>query len=110
LSVETEGWFVYDGYDPKVSLLIMEKIEPDKMALMSDIKICAYFVMHRGNKPIKAMQKMDDDGKNLLNKLITKYNIIQSIPKSKNDLTMLRIAGICPLFCAQISANPNTKT
>jgi hypothetical protein len=108
--IESQGWFAYTGYNPKETLKHMSTIEPDPDVLMVDVKTCAYFVMHRGNKPSKAMTKMEDDGKGLLQSLMKKYKIIQTPPTTKNDLTMLRIAGIVPIFCAQISADVNTRT
>jgi hypothetical protein len=107
--LELEGWFAYDGYNPKETLKVMSEIEPDHNILIHDVKVCAYFAMNRGNKPSKAMQKMHDDGIRILRNLIQKYNIIQTSPTSKSDITILRVAGICPLFCAQICFLPETR-
>jgi len=104
-----KGWFDYDGYNPAETAKALEKIEPDPSTLSNDIKVCAYFVMNRGNKPSKAMLKMDKHGKDLLSGLIVKYKIIQTAPKTKSDLTMSRIAGISPLFCAQICEMESTR-
>ena len=107
--LETLGWFAYDGYSPNETLKVMREAESNEEKLLQEIKICAYFVMNRGNKPSKAMQKMHDDGKRQLSSLISKYRIIQSTPKSKSDVTMLRVAGIVPLFCAQVASLPETR-
>ena len=108
--MESQGWFAYDGYSPSETLKLLREIEPNHETLMNDVKVCAYFVMNRGNKPSKAMQKMHNDGRKKLSGLITKYRIMQTSPKSKTDVTMLRVAGIVPLFCAQVSAMPETRT
>ena len=107
--LESQGWFAYTGYDPKETLKHMSTFEPDFDTLMLDVKTCAFFVMQRGNKPSKAMQKMDRGGQKILQDLIKKYRIIQTAPQSKTDVTMLRIAGVVPVFCAQISSLPETR-
>ena len=108
--LETQGWFAYTGYDPKETLRHMSTLELDFNQLMLDVKTCAYFVMQRGSKPSKAMQKMDKDGQGILQDLIRKYRIIQTSPQNKTDVTMLRIAGIVPVYCAQIASIPETRT
>ena len=108
--LETQGWFAYTGYDPKETLKHMYTLESNFEQLMIDIKTCAYFVMQRGNKPSKAMQKMDKEGQMILQSLIKKYKIIQTSPQDKTDITMLRISGIVPVYCAQIASLPEIRT
>ena len=108
-ALESEGWFAYDGYNPNETLKLMKIIEPKMEILMLDIKKCAFFVMCRGSKPTKAMEKMHDEGKKELTRLTVKYKVMQGTPKSKDDVTMLRIAGIVPLYCAQLMENPEMR-
>jgi hypothetical protein len=107
--LEKNGWFAYDGYNPSETLAVLRESEPDEELLMKEIKTCAFFTMHRGNKPGKAALKMSEEGRKLLTSLMTKYNIIQTAPKSKRDVTMVRIAGIMPLYCAQVAGQESTR-
>ena len=107
--VERHGWFAYEGYNPAITLAVMRAKAPSEDTLMRDIKTCAYFAMHRGNKPSKATKKMSEEGRRLVNELIERYGIIQTSPTSRKDLTMIRISGIMPLYCAQIAGQDSTR-
>jgi len=99
-SIDAEGIFDYEGYNPSSFVKELMKIEPNAKQLESDLCILAYFSVVRGNKPNKAMQKMSDKGKNRLSGLLTKYKVINTIPKHKNDVTIARIAGVVPFLVA----------
>jgi len=99
-SIDAEGIFDYEGYNPSVFFKELQKIEPDKSKLESELSILIYFSVVRGNKPNKAMQKMSDKGKTRLTTLLNKYKVINSIPKHKSDITVARIAGVAPLLVA----------
>jgi hypothetical protein len=100
-SIETEGWLVYDGYNPRETYKLMRQMEENEVVLHRDIKVCCLFTVHRGNKPSKAMKKMPENGQKEISKLISKYSIIDTAPKSKDDITMTRVAGIMPVVCAR---------
>jgi len=100
-----KGVFDYEGYNPEVTYNTMKKKEPNEKRLVSEIRQICYFYIIRGKKVQKATQKMSEDGRSIINKLKAKYTILDTVPTRKEDITIPRIAGISPVYCAQILKN-----
>jgi hypothetical protein len=98
-------YFDYEGYNPTFTLSMMEKYEPDAQTLLADIKLIAYLAIVRGTKHIKAMTKMSTEGKGIVHELSTKYHITDHVPKTKEEVTIARIIGIIPKYCATLLKN-----
>jgi len=103
--LDSEGVFDYEGYNPNTFFKELQKIEPNGKQLESDLAVLVYFSVVRGNKPTKAMQKMSDKGRTKLNTLLTKYKVINTVPKHKSDITIARIAGVAPILVATYMKN-----
>ena len=100
--IVTKNMFAYDGYNPEYTFNKMVDIAGSSAAAMHDVKVLCCFMVQRGNKPRKAIQNMPKDGRTEVQKLIRKYNIIESKPTRKEDMTIARIAGISPRCCADM--------
>jgi hypothetical protein len=107
--VEIKGLFDYEGYHPLTTFAFMKEIEKNDDHLTTDIKIICYFSANRGTRTNKAMTRMSDEGKEILKQLIKKYNIIDTTPKKKEDITIARITGIMPSYMASLIEANKTK-
>ena len=98
--LEDEQAFDYEGYDPEEFSKTLKEIEPDEDVLEKDLHVVSYLSVVRGNKPQKAVEKMSERGKKEVNRVIKKYKIRSTVPKSKTDVTVARMVSTVPHLVA----------
>jgi len=101
--------FDYEGYDPNFTYFRMSQKESNEKTLQSDIKKICYFYIVRGKKLTKAAQNMSAEGRSFLTKMQTKYTILDTSPTRKEDITIPRIIGISPIYCANLLKSVNAR-
>lgn len=94
--------FAYQGFSPELTKSILMSIEKNFDVLHKDIGLLCYALCSRGSKARKMTAKMSEQGKVGLNALITKYKIIDSVPKTKEDITLARVGACFPVYCLRI--------
>jgi hypothetical protein len=100
--------FAYQGYDPRKFLLMMAKMYTSKVGsgaskngFQTDLRELAVLFCLRGTRIEKMYGKTSDAGRERINVLRNRYNIIQGTPTNNETVTMARIAGVMPLVIAR---------
>jgi hypothetical protein len=100
--------FAYQGYDPKRTFLVL-KIAAGKAGISAKefyedmIALCT-FGCSRGSRIArkKVVDRTSDEGITVLNILIKRYSIIDTIPTGADDVTIPRVQGTFPHICAKV--------
>ncbi|AKF42394.1 N protein [Capira virus] len=82
--------FAYQGFDAKQVIILIKKRGGENWK--EDVKKMIVLSLTRGNKPSKMVNKMSDEGKKVVNELISKYKLKTGNP-ARDDLTLSRIAA-----------------
>ncbi|QBQ01751.1 nucleocapsid [La Gloria virus] len=82
--------FAYQGFDARVVLKMLQEKGGDDWK--HDAKKMIVLALTRGNKPVKMMKKMSEEGKKEVERLVRVYGLKSGNP-ARNDLTLSRVAA-----------------
>ncbi|AJG39318.1 nucleocapsid protein [Wenzhou Shrimp Virus 1] len=98
----------FQGFDPKEVIAALMKKEKDSGTLKNEIAMMVALLCERGTKISKILNRSSNAGKDRINHLKNKYNLVES-GKQANSITLARVAICLPQYTCSymtICSNP----
>lgn len=105
--VEWQTSIAYDGFNPRNTISLLMKREPNTIKLKKEIGRLMTLYIERGNNLEKALGKMKDKGSSEVRNLMAKYSIKSRVGPtgSRDTITLARVSACFPVLTMTIMAS-----